>query len=189
MLLFTTASHAARPSNPPRKITKCERVLVTDTVQEKVHDKAIIIAELIGEIKLKSADAQTPAFAQHAETLSELNALIEEIRANFTKSAITVEQLIAVLEHRMNMQLPPIRAALHGGTPDPQMPGQQPRRFMKREIFGSDPMLEDWSAPEIEHYLRTPHTPAASQNKTPPPAPIVAWPEGHNPHWPPREKP
>lgn len=213
LLCSFTAAEAVPRYRPPHRTPKCEKVLVSDTMGQRVSDIAVQIAEQIGALKLKLELQQAPnsnlrfkasdeEVKAHSERLGQLELLIRAARANFTiQTDAQIEPSIVRLEALVKAELPKI---IDGIQQVPMVDVTQPRRFMKREIFGSEgplSQMESWSAGEIENYLRESDTQAGSASPSisnagpvlPPPLDTPFWdfplPGGMRPGWPPVEKP
>ncbi len=206
MFSFTLAEAAPRRYQPPRRRPLCERILVSEPMQDRVSEVAVEIATLIGEMKLKTQVQETPGnqlrFAasdeqvkEFGQILGQLNYQVQQIRDSYRgQTDAQIEPAVAALEALVKSELPKIKDGIALVTPPP--PSAQPRRFMKRELFGQGGPLdgmEDWSASEIESYLHDAQKdqPPKTQQPPPPPPPLHDWPQvgGFRPNWPPMEKP
>lgn len=207
-LLYSGTVATAMPRRhryvPPRKIPACEKILASEAVQAKVQDLAVMVAEVVGDLKLKldlktaegsrleflASDAELERFG---ETLKSLTDRVAAIREGFKIGDDHVAPMIAELEAVAVRELAVIKAGLNLKAAAVVPTTRQPRRFMKRELFASGSPLEDyadWTADEIESYLSgRENSDTEPKRVSEPPPPTVDWslfPGG--PDWPPREK-
>ncbi len=198
LLVFSSLATAApHRYQPPAKKAKCEKVLASDSLQERVHDLAIQVAEVAGQLKIKlDHAASNTQIKDFAEQIALMETAIQQIRQNFTVVA-TQDAAVESLKMMVDEYLPRITAGL-STVSEAQASGlsRQPRNFMKREIFGTGGPLAamaDWDTAEIEAYLREPQTPVTpvAQQNLPPPPPIFDFPYPYSGYqnWPPMEKP
>ncbi|MGE4130361.1 MAG: hypothetical protein AB7F86_01915 [Bdellovibrionales bacterium] len=193
-IIFAAQTWAAKPT---RKMQKCERILVSDELQERVNDLARAVAETSGNLdrvlfkkKLMGEAFQVVApdedLAGFRPIVDGLIALVNEIRGLYTVRGADIEPKIQELTALVDTELNRVNLGIVE-SPTVRNPPERP--------YGPYPAYPRFRDEMDWQLLGSDSTPLAAKPQpevAPAPAPEipVQWPDhlpgGFRPDWPPR---